>query len=109
MVANAAFSPLAQFLPAALQWNTNVRPILAIVTGLAVALMSAFLLRSTKGDKIHDLGGIPVLTAWDFFKKRFDFLQGHLKKSGGMMFRFRVLQASSNFSHLSRLLTSPIA
>ena len=94
---NASFGPLARFLPATLQWNTNFPPIPAVVTGLAVALMSAFLLRSTKGNKIHDLGGIPVLTAWDFFNKRFDFLQGHLKKSGGMMFRFRVLQASLNY------------
>ena len=94
--ANAAFSPLVQFLPAPSQWNTNVPPIPAIVAGLAVALMSAFFFRSTKGDKIHDLGGVPMFTAWDFFKKRFDFLQGHFKKSGGMMFRFRVLQASRN-------------
>jgi len=94
VAANAAFSPLAQFLPATLQWITNSPRIPVIVAGLPVVLMAALFLRSTKGDKIHDLGGIPVLTAWDFFKKRFDFLQGHLKKSGGMMFRFRVLQAS---------------
>ena len=97
VAANAAFSPLVQFLPATLHWNTNSLPIPAIVAGLVVVLMSAFFLRSTKGDMIHDLGGIPVLTAWSFFKKRFDFLQGHLKKSGGMMFRFRVLQASLNY------------
>jgi hypothetical protein len=104
--ANAAFSPLVQFLPAPSQWNTNCPPIPPIVAGLAVVLMSAFFFRSTKGDKIHDLGGVPVLTAWGFFKKRFDFLQGHLKKSGGMMFRFRLLQASSKFLCLSRLLTT---
>jgi len=104
--ANAAFSPLVQFLPAPSQWNTNSPSIPAIVAGLAVVLISAFFFRSKKDDKIHDLGGIPVLMAWDFFRKRFDFLQGHLKKSGGMMFRFRVLQASSKFLRPSRLLTT---
>jgi hypothetical protein len=104
--ANAAFSPLVQFLPAPSQWNTNPPAMSSIVAGLAVVLMSAFFLRSTKSDKIHDLGGIPVLTAWNFFKKRYNFLQGHLKKSGGMMFRFRVLQASSKFLRPSRLLTT---
>jgi hypothetical protein len=99
--ANAAFSPLVQFLPVSSQWNTNSPLIPAIVAGLAVALMSAFFFRSIKGDRIHDLGGLPVLTAWDFFKKRFDFLQGHLQKSRGMMFRFRVLQASSTLLRLS--------
>ena len=103
--ANAAFSPLVQFLPAPSQWNMNSPPIPAIVASLAVVLMSAFFFRSTKGNKIHDLGGISVLTAWDFFNKRFDFLQGHLKKSGGMMFRFRVLQVSSKLLHPSQLLT----
>ena len=105
-ITNAAFSSLVQFLPAPSRWNTNSPPIRAIAAGLAVVLMSCFLLRSTTGDKIYDLGGIPVLTAWDFFKKRCDFLQGHLKKSGGMMFRFRVLQVSSKFFRLSRPLTS---
>ena len=95
--ANAAFSPLVQFLPAPSQWNTISPAISAIVAGLAVVLMSAFFLRSTRSDKIHDLGGIPMLMAWNFFKNRYEFLQFHFKKSGGMMFRFRVLQASSKF------------
>ena len=93
--ANATFSPLVHFLPALSQWNMNPPLISAIVTGFAVVLMSAFFLRPTKSDKIHDLGGIPVLTAWDFFKRRFDFIQRHLEKTGGMMFRFKVLQVSS--------------
>jgi sterol 14-demethylase len=103
---NSTFSPLVQFLPAPSQWNMNPPPLPAIVAGLAVVLMSAFFLRSTKGDKIHDVGGIPVLTAWGFFKRRFDFLQRHFKKTGGMMFRFRVLQASAKFLCHSRLLTT---
>ena len=107
--ANAAFSPLVQFLPAPSQWNAISPPMPAIAAGLAVVLMSVFFFRSTKftkGEKIHDLGGVLVFTAWNFFKKRFDFLQGHLKRSGGMMFHFRVLQASSKFLHPSQLLTT---
>jgi len=94
--ANATFSLLPQFLPPPSQWNANSLPIPAIVA-VVVVFMSAFFLRSTKGDKIHDLGGIPVLTAWDFFKKPYNFFRGHFKKTGGGMFRFRVLQASSNY------------
>ena len=68
--------------------------------------MSAFLLRSTKSNKIHDLGGIPMLAAWNFFKKPFHFFQRHFKETGGKMFRFRVLQASSKLLPSSQLLTA---
>jgi hypothetical protein len=104
--ANAAFGPLVQFLPAPSRWNTSFSAISAIVAGLAVVLMSAFFLRSTRSDKIHDLGGMPMRSAWNFFKNRYEFIQFHFKKSGGMMFCFRVLQASSKFLCLSRLLTT---
>jgi len=104
--ANSTFSPLVQFLPSPSQWNANSLPLPAIVTLLVVFSMSAFFLRSTQGDKIHDLGGIPVFTAWDFFKKPYNFFRGHFKKTGGGMFRFRVLQASSKLLRPSRLLTS---
>jgi len=95
-VANSTLSPLVQFLPSPSQWNTNSSAIPAIAA-FVVAFLSAFFLRSTKSDGIYDLGGIPVFTAWDFFKKPFNFFQGHFKKTGGEMFRFRVLQASSNY------------
>jgi len=75
------------------QWTANPL-IVAVIAGFAVS-MSAFFLRSTTSGNVHDLGGIPVLTAWDFFKKRFDFLQRHFRKSGGKMFRLRVLHVSS--------------
>lgn len=103
---NASFGPVVHFLSALSQWNTNSLAIPAIVAGFAVVLMSTFILRSTKKDKIHDLGGIPVLTAWNFFKRRFDFIQGNLKKTGRMMFRFRVLEVSLDFLRPSRLLTT---
>ena len=104
--ANATFSPLLHFLSAPSQWSVDT-PILAIVSGIAVIFMSAFLLRSRTSDKIYDLGGISVLTAWNFFKKRFDFIRGNFKKSGGKMFRFWVLQASGKASHPSRWLICP--
>jgi sterol 14-demethylase len=99
VAANATFSPLVELLSRPSQWSTNP-PILSIAAGLLFVLISAFALRPTKSDKIRDLRGIPVVTAWGFFTKRFDFIQRHLKKSGGKMFRFRVLQASSKFTKI---------
>jgi len=105
-VANSTFSPLVQFLPSPSQWDTNSAPTPAItIAALVVVFMSAFFLRSTKSDKIHDLGGISALTAWNFFKKPYNFFQGHFKETGGEMFRFRVLQASSKLLPPSQLLT----
>ncbi|KIM37023.1 hypothetical protein M413DRAFT_31186 [Hebeloma cylindrosporum] len=89
MAANVTLSPLGQFLRSPSQWSVDSSPITALVAGLAVVLTSAFFLRLSKSDKVYDLGGIPVLTAWNFFKKRFDFFQAHFKKSNGKMFRFR--------------------
>jgi sterol 14-demethylase len=84
------------------QWSTNP-PFPAIVACLAVFAMSAVLLHPTIGNNIHDLGGI--LTAWNFFKKRFDFIQDQFKKSGGKMFGFNVLQASLKLTKSSQMLT----
>ncbi|KAJ6608608.1 cytochrome P450 [Mycena sp. CBHHK59/15] len=49
---------------------------------------------STQKDSstIHDLGGYPILSAWLFFTKRYDFMCGTFKRTGQKMFRFRVLQ-----------------
>ncbi|KIM37022.1 hypothetical protein M413DRAFT_448749 [Hebeloma cylindrosporum] len=92
MVSNVTFSPIVQFLPDPSRWGVDPSPIPALLAGLAVILTSTFLLRSTKSDKVYDLGGIPVFTAWNFFKNRFDFFRDHIRKSGGRMFRFRVFQ-----------------
>jgi len=96
-VANSTFSPLVQSSPSLLQWNANSSAIPAIAALVVVFSMSAFFLRSTKSEGIHDLGGIPVLTAWGFFNKQYNFFHGHFNKTGGEMFRFRVLQASQNY------------
>jgi len=62
-------------------------------TALAIVLITlATLLRPSKSKAgVHDLGGIPVLTAWTFFTKRYDFLRKHFN-SGKKYFQFRVLQ-----------------
>jgi len=79
------------------------RPYLtASLVGIAVPLLLFFSLRSTFDGKVLDLGGIPLLTAWAFFSKRFDFIQSNFKRSGGTIFRFRVLQVQN----LSTLLYS---
>ena len=69
----------------------------ATLVGIFVPLLLFFTLRSTSDGKVYDLGGIPVLTAWTFFSKRFDFIQSNFKKSGGTIFRFRVLQVPDLF------------
>jgi len=64
------------------------------LTTLAVGVLMtlATLFRPSKSKAgVHDLGGIPIFTAWTFFTKRYDFLQKHFK-SGKKYFQFRVLQ-----------------
>jgi len=70
----------------------------ASLVGVALPLLLFFSLRSTSNGKVLDLGGIPVLTAWTFFSKRFDFIQSNFKRSGGTIFRFRVLQVGIIFT-----------
>ncbi|KAJ7168194.1 cytochrome P450 [Mycena crocata] len=41
---------------------------------------------------MYDLGGCPILSAWLFFTKRYDFMFDTFKRTGEKMFRFRVLQ-----------------
>jgi cytochrome P450 len=63
-----------------------------LAAALIVPLSSFLLLRTTTDGKITDLGGIPIATAWTFFSKRYDFVQANLRRTGGLPFRFRVLQ-----------------
>ncbi|KDR75612.1 hypothetical protein GALMADRAFT_68731 [Galerina marginata CBS 339.88] len=58
----------------------------------AVIFFSALLLRSSSNDKAYDLGGIPIFTAWSFFRRRYDFIQDGFRESGGKTFQFKVLQ-----------------
>ncbi|KDR79795.1 hypothetical protein GALMADRAFT_136397 [Galerina marginata CBS 339.88] len=89
--ANASFSPLAQFLANPSEWTSNT-PLQAIFGAVAVILLSTLLLRSSSNEKVYELGGIPIVTAWTFFTRRYDFIQDRFKESKGKMFRFRVLQ-----------------
>ena len=59
---------------------------------LILPIFCFYLLRTTSDGKLYDLGGVPILTAWTFFSKRYDFIRRNFKRSGGLPFRFRVLQ-----------------
>jgi len=63
-----------------------------LLAALVLPISSFYLLRTTSDGKLYDLGGLPILTAWTFFSKRYDFMQENFKLSGGLPFRFRVLQ-----------------
>lgn len=63
-----------------------------LFAALIFSTLSFYLLRTTSDGKLYDLGGVPILTAWSFFSKRYDFIRMNFKRSGGLPFRFRVLQ-----------------
>ena len=85
----AIFSPLARLSS---EWHSESPSITIIFACLGVVLCSFFPLRTRTNGKIHDLGGIPLVTAWTFFTKRWDFVYGHFASTGGEMYKFRVLQ-----------------
>ncbi|KAH9478207.1 Cytochrome P450 monooxygenase [Psilocybe cubensis] len=88
--ASASFSPLANIINKPSEWSNDVRA--AVIIALSVVVFSAVLLRPSYDGKVYDLGGIPILTVWSFFTKRYDFIREQFKNSGGKTFRFRVLQ-----------------
>ncbi|KJA20453.1 hypothetical protein HYPSUDRAFT_813626 [Hypholoma sublateritium FD-334 SS-4] len=63
--------------------------------GAAALALLAYLIYSTvvPNDKgsIRTLGGFPVLTAWAFFTRRYDFLWGNFQKHAAPHFKFSVL------------------
>lgn len=63
---------------------------MALAIGVLVMLASYLLPSQLKGG-IHNLGGIPILAAWDFYTKRYDFLRKHFD-SGKKYFQFHILQ-----------------
>lgn len=91
---NATFSPLAQFLANPTEWTKNTT-FSTLATAISVFLLSSLFLRPRNGEKVYYLGGIPLVTAWPFFTRRYDFMREHFKESGGKMFRFKVLKVSS--------------
>ncbi|PPQ75528.1 hypothetical protein CVT24_013234 [Panaeolus cyanescens] len=60
---------------------------------LVLTVLSSLILRngSRKNDKVRDLGGFSVMTAWSFFTKRYDFVRNHFKSTSGGPFKFNVL------------------
>ena len=65
-----------------------------------VVILSSRLLPSQSGG-VHNLGGIPILAAWAFFTKRYDFLWKHFN-SEKKYFQFRVLQVCDTSSLFAR-------
>ena len=66
-----------------------------LITGAALALATtvAYWVLSSK-DKAHDfpkLRGIQLYHAWNFFRRRYDFLQWNFKQTLGKSFSFSVL------------------
>lgn len=62
----------------------------ALAIGVLMVLASHLLSSQSKGG-IHNLTGIPILAAWDFYTKRYDFLRKHFD-SGKKYFQFHILQ-----------------
>ncbi|KAJ7739687.1 cytochrome P450 [Mycena maculata] len=84
-------------LPFEAVWASfKTEPATAIfLLGFAVVFGFLFVYPSHKhieNNKVYDLGGYPLLSAWLFFAKRYDFMRGTFKRTGQNMFRFRVLQ-----------------
>lgn len=74
--------------------------VLVLLTFLA-PFVYPILFRPAGKDAIHELRGLPVLTAWPFFSKRYDFLMSNFEKTGRKMFKFSVLKVSRTFPNVS--------
>lgn len=72
----------------------------ALAIGVLVMLASYLLPSQSKGG-IHNLGGIPILAAWDFYTKRYDFLRKHFD-SGKKYFQFHILQVFNMLAFFPR-------
>jgi len=88
----AIFSPLARLSQNPSEWHTESLSTSIVFASLGVLLCSFIFFRKRTDGKIHHLGGIPLLTAWTFFTRRWDFVRGHFASTGGKMYKFRVLQ-----------------
>ena len=75
--------------------TTHLTALACVVLATALATFSFLRPRSTGKENVYDLRGIPIITAWTFFTKRYDFFREKFKESGGRAFRFKVLQVSA--------------
>ena len=90
---NATFTNILGQL--SITWGVSNTSLIAIFIALSIGI----LFRSPPGPpsngKIHNLAGFPLITAWSFFTKRYDFLRDQFKKTGLNMFSFRILQVKT--------------
>ena len=77
------------------QWKPS-STLTAIFIALSIVILSSFFWSSSSSnDKIHELDGFHLLTAWSFFSNRYDFFREHFKKTGLEMFCFHILHVGS--------------
>ncbi|KAF7359310.1 Lanosterol 14-alpha demethylase [Mycena sanguinolenta] len=79
--------------PSLLLTSMSANMILLPVTGCFIFVFWLFLGRSTRNPTSNfDISRSPMVLAWLFFTKRYDFISDTFKRTGQKMFRFRVLQ-----------------
>jgi len=88
---NVTLNPLALQFTNPSEWGIETQITTVAVLGITVGTIF-FLRPNFKDENIHDLGGFPLINAWSFFTKRWNFICRHFKNTGGKMFRFRVIQ-----------------
>jgi fermentation-respiration switch protein FrsA (DUF1100 family) len=90
-MSNLSSSSSTQLL--AEQWTSSNVATAASVTVAALALAAYFYPSSSRDPKTIDhVGRVPLVTAWSFFSKRYDFLMTSFRETGSNIFKFNVLQ-----------------
>ncbi|KAG5651880.1 hypothetical protein H0H81_007074 [Sphagnurus paluster] len=76
-----------------------LRPDSGVITLLAVSSVVVISVVAFKNlvlvaseDGVYDLKGLPFVSIWPFFTKRYDFMMSNFKKTGKKIFRFRLMQ-----------------
>lgn len=89
-MSNSSHSPHAVDLSS--QYGLYYSATALLVLSLLVAYVWAP--QQRQPEQIRELGGFSILTAWPFFKKRYDFLTTNFQRTGQRMFQFYVMQVS---------------
>lgn len=71
--------------------NDTVKLVSPLIIALIFGTVAYRTLTPKERGTIRSLGGIPVITAWTFFTKRYDFLWHHFNHVPEPMFKFKVL------------------
>ena len=70
---------------------------------LTTLFLYRYLIPKDEKGAIRKLGGFPILTAWTFFSKRYDFIWANFGSDPSPHFKFNVLQVSPlSLCHWSR-------